>query len=67
MSNLMQDLSYSGINPFGVELVAESFLKSPMADLALKNGQAIEINFPVNRKDTPKYCGVKITLTPIQS
>lgn len=63
MSNIMQDLHTVGLNPFAVQLLAESLLKSPLAPMTVGKPQAIE--FPVQRGDCPGWVGVRITIEAI--
>jgi hypothetical protein len=53
-----QQLSNCGINPFGVELVAESLLQHP---------RPVPVDFvlEVNRKDCAGWAGVRFKLDPI--
>jgi len=62
-STIMQNLHTVGLNPFGVQLVAESLLKSPLAPITLSRPQ--RIFFPVTRSDCPGYVGVYITLEAV--
>lgn len=63
MSNIMQDLHTVGINPFGVQLVAESLLKSPVAQISAK--KPLTLFFPVRREDCAGWVGVNITLEAV--
>lgn len=63
MSNIMNDLHAVGLNPFGVQLVAESLLKSPLAQMTTKSPQGFF--FPVKRSDCPGWIGVRFTLTAV--
>ena len=62
--SIMQDLHDVGINPFGVQLVAESLLKSPIAEMSVK--EPLTLAFPVNRSDCPGWKGVRITLQAVR-
>ncbi len=56
----------AGINSFGLDLVAESFLKSPAAlTLSQKLGGALSFVYPIHRSDCPGYVGVHVSLEPI--
>ena len=61
--NIFQDLQTVGINPFAVQLLAESLLKSPLAPMTVGKPQTIE--FPVQRGDCAKWAGVRITLEAV--
>ena len=63
MSNIMQDLHIVGINPFAVELLSESVLKSPLAPMTVGKPQGFF--FPVNRSDCPNWAGVRITVEAV--
>jgi hypothetical protein len=63
--SIMNDLHAVGINPFGVELVAESVLKSPIAQISTE--KPLTLFFPVNRKDCFGWAGVRITLEAVRS
>jgi len=54
----LQKLNDVGINPFAIELVAESILKHP-------NPQKVSFALPVRRKDCEGWVGVKFTIEPI--
>lgn len=64
MSNIRQDLHTVGINPYAVELVAESVLKSPLAPMTVGKPQAIF--FPVQRSDCAGWSGVQFTLEAVR-
>lgn len=61
--NLFQDLHTVGLNPFAVQLLAESLLKSPLAPMTVGKPQTIE--FPVSRGDCAEWAGVRITLEAV--
>ncbi len=63
MSNIMNDLHAVGLNPFAVTLVAESLLKSPLAPLTIGKPQGFF--FPVQRRDSAAYSGVRFTLEAV--
>lgn len=65
MSNILQDLHTVGLNPFAVQLLAESLLRSPLAPMTIDKPQVIE--FPVRRGDCAGWVGVRITLEAIPS
>ena len=63
---IMNDLHTVGINPFGVQLVAESLLKSPVAPISA-DGKPLTFFFPVQREDCPGWIGVEITLKAVRA
>ena len=63
MSNIMQDLQTVGINPFAVTLLAESVLKSPLAEMTVNKPQGFF--FPVSRSDCAGWAGVRITVEAV--
>lgn len=63
MSNIMQDLHTVGLNPFSVQLLAESLLKSPVALMSAK--EPLKLFFPVQRGDCAGWLGVNITLEAV--
>lgn len=63
MSNIMNDLHAVGLNPFAVTLLAESLLKSPLAQLTTTRPQGFF--FPVKRGDCPGWIGVRFTLEAV--
>lgn len=63
MSNIMNDLHTIRLNPFAVQLLAESLLKSPIAPMTVGNPQGLF--FPIDRGDCVGWCGVKITLEAV--
>jgi len=62
---IMNDLHMVGLNPFGVQLVAESVLKSGLAPIS--NEKPVTFFFPVQRKDCEGWSGVKITLEAVRA
>lgn len=60
---IMNDLHNIGLNPFGVQLVAESLLKSPAAQISAE--KPLAFFFPVQRGDCAGWIGVKITLEAV--
>ncbi len=62
---IMNDLHTVGLNPFGVQLVAESMLKSGLAPIS--TGSPVTFFFPVQRKDCEGWSGVKITLEAVRA
>lgn len=60
---IMNDLHAVGLNPFGVQLVAESLLKSPVAPMSAE--KPLTLFFPVQRGDCKGWRGVKITLEAV--
>lgn len=63
MGNILQDLHTVGLNPFAVQLLAESLLKSPLAAMTIGKPQGIF--FPVTRGDCAGWSGVRITLEAV--
>ena len=62
---IMNELHVVGLNPFGVQLVAESMLKSGLAPIS--TGDPVTFFFPVHRKDCEGWSGVKITLEAVRA
>ena len=62
---IMNDLHTVGLNPFGVQLVAESMLKSGLAPISTRS--PVTFFFPVQRKDCEGWSGVKITLEAVRA
>lgn len=62
---IMNDLHTVGINPFGVQLVAESLLKSPIAAISADD-KPLAFFFPIQREDCPGWVGVEITLKAVR-
>lgn len=60
----MQDLHTVGINPFAAQLVAESVLKSPLAQMTVGKPQGFF--FPVSRGDCAGWAGVRITVEAVR-
>ncbi len=63
MSNIMNDLHALGLNPFAVVLLAESVLKSPIAEMTVDKPQGFF--FPINRSDCAGGAGVRITVEAV--
>jgi hypothetical protein len=63
----MQIMLDAGLNAFGAQLLAESLLKSPIAQHIQNTGEPLKIAFPINRSDCPGWAGVEITLKPIKA
>lgn len=63
MSNIMQDLHTIGLNPFAVTLLAESLLRSPVAQMTVGKPQGFF--FPISRSDCPGWVGVRITVEAV--
>lgn len=61
--NIMQDLHTIGLNPFAVQLLAESVLKSPIAPDSV--GDPKTFFFPVHRSDCAGWSGVRITFEAV--
>lgn len=62
---IMNDLHAVGLNPFCVQLVAESLLKSPVAPMSAE--RPLTMFFPVQRGDCPGWAGVKFTFEAVRS
>ncbi|MFN7610244.1 MAG: hypothetical protein ACK5QX_04810 [bacterium] len=60
---IKQEMHSVGLNPFAAELLAESLLKSPMAQMSAE--KPLTICFPVKRSDCAGWIGVKITLEAV--
>lgn len=65
MAATMQDLLTVGLNPFAVQLVAESLLKSPLAERSATD--PVRFAFPVNRADCAAWQGLYITLQAVRA
>lgn len=61
----LNELRAVGLNPFAVQLVAESMLKSSLAPIS--PGDPVTFFFPVQRKDCEGWSGVKITLEAVMA
>lgn len=64
--SVMNDLHTVGLNPFGVQLVAESLLKSPLAPMSADD-KPLTFFFPVQRGDCAEWAGVEITLKAVRA
>lgn len=64
MSNIMNDLHAVGLNPFGVVLVAESMLKSPLAPMSAD--EPLTFFMPINRGGCAGWIGVEFTLKAVR-
>ena len=62
---IMNDLHALVLNPFGVQLVAESLLKSPLAPMTVADPLAMF--FPVQRGDCAGWAGVKFTFEAVRA
>ena len=62
--NIFQDLYTVGLNPFAVQLLAESLLKSPIAEMSI--AEPLVLAFPVQRSDCAGWKGVRITLQAVR-
>ncbi len=63
--NIMNNLHAIGLNPFAVQLLAESALRSEhLAPLSVGNPQGFF--FPVQREDIPGFVGVRITIEAVR-
>lgn len=61
----MNNLHAIGLNPFAVQLLAESALRSEhLAPLSVGNPQGFF--FPVQREDIPGFVGVRITIEAVR-
>jgi hypothetical protein len=63
--SIKQMMINSGINQWAVELLVESFLKCPLADIVYKRRLPMVFSYPVNRSDCAAWSGVKVTLMPV--
>lgn len=63
--NVKQALIDVGVNAFAVELLAESFLKSPLSKRAFEKGEPVKFFLPVQRADCPGWVGVDITIAAV--
>lgn len=63
--NTMQALIDSGINAFGAQLLAESYLKSQLARHAMESGVPLKFFLPIHRNDCPGWSGVEISISAI--
>jgi hypothetical protein len=65
MSSIMKNLHAIGLNPFAVQLLAESMLRSEhLAPISVGNPQGFF--FPVSREDCKGWAGVRITLEAVR-
>ena len=62
----MNDLHAVGLNPFGVVLVAESMLKSPIAPMSADE-KPLTFFMPINRGDCAGWVGVEFTLKAVRA
>ncbi len=63
MSATMKDLHAIGLNPFAVQLLAESMLKSVyVRNCGVK---PLTFEFPVHRSDCEGWAGVRITIQAV--
>ncbi|MCL4695476.1 MAG: hypothetical protein KJ023_00215 [Burkholderiaceae bacterium] len=63
--NIRQVLLDAGLNVFGADLLAESFLKSPIAKQALEKGDPVRFFLPVRRSDCAEFVGVEISIAAV--
>lgn len=63
MSNIMNDLHTVGLNPFGAVLLAESMLKSPLAQMTI--GKPQRFFMPISRSDCAGWAGVQFSLEAV--
>lgn len=63
--NVRQALLDAGLNVFGADLLAESFLKSPIAKQALEKGDPVRFFLPVRRSDCAEFVGVEISIAAV--
>ena len=63
--NIMQALIDAGINAFGAQLLAESYLKSPLAEQALQRGEPVRFFLPIHRGDCAGWSGVEIAIAAV--
>lgn len=65
MANVMQTLIDAGMNAFAVQLLAESFLKNPLAKRTSERGEPLRFFLPVRRSDCPGWMGVDFLLVAV--
>lgn len=63
MSSTMQTLHSIGLNPFAVQLLAESMLKSTYVQNC--GVKPLTFEFPVRRSDCEGWAGVRITIEAV--
>lgn len=63
--NIMQVLLDAGLNAFGAQLLAESYLKSPLAEQALQRGEPVRFFLPIHRGDCAGWSGVEISIAAV--
>lgn len=63
MSATMNDLHGLGLNPFAVQLLAESMLKSAYVQHC--GTQPLTFSYPVQREDCAGWLGVRITIEAV--
>lgn len=63
MSATMQNLHSVGLNPFAVQLLAESLLKSSYVKHC--GVKPLTFEFPVRRSDCEGWAGVRITIEAV--
>lgn len=63
MSATMHDLHAVGLNPFAVQLLAESMLKSAYVQHC--GTKPLTFNYPVQREDCAGWLGVRITIEAV--
>jgi hypothetical protein len=64
--NVFQALSDARLNPFGMQLLAESLLKSAIAEQLHARGEPLRFYFPISRGDCAGWAGVNVTLMPVK-
>lgn len=63
-ANIFNDLQTIGLNPFAVQLLAESLLKSPLAPMT--EAKPMGFFFPVGRSDCTGWAGVRVTVEAVR-
>jgi hypothetical protein len=63
--NIMQMLINAGINAFGAQLLAESYLRSPLAEQAMQRGEPVRFFLPIHRSDCAGWSGVEISIAAV--
>jgi len=63
--SVRQILLANGINVFGADLLAESFLKSQFAQFVHDKGEPLKFFLSIDREDCSPWVGVEITIKPI--
>jgi hypothetical protein len=65
MMGIKQALLDAGINAFAADLLAESYLRSGLAQPLAEKGKTLQFFLPVNRSDCPTWKGVEISIKAV--